>query len=122
MKNIILISLFYLLSFEILASNIIEVTERPAIARRHELDERIRILEKAVQELQIKMQHMEAGKEFKDLKVYNCTLEAPLIGSFSETMPSRDKAIERVVQTCKKKSSNASACNSSNAVCVESPL
>lgn len=122
MKNLFLIFVFSFLSLQTFANNFIEVTERPTVARKHELDERIRILEKAVQELQFKMQHIESAKDFKKLKAFSCTLEAPLIGSFSETMPSSAKATEKVVQICKKKSSNASACNSSNVVCVESTL
>jgi hypothetical protein len=120
MKSISLI-LFLLLS-SYTHANFIEVQDKKTVVRKQELEDRIRTLEKAVQELQIKMQHLSSGAKLEDLKVFHCTLEAPLIGSFSEAMPNREQTIQRLIQNCRSRTSNASACNSSNVKCAETPF
>lgn len=82
-----------------------------------DLDRRTKKLQKKIQELELRIQHLESQGEMKPLKFYTCNLLAGLAGNYSAKAESRAKAKENVIKKCKDASSNSALCNESNIQC-----
>lgn len=83
------------------------------------LDKRTRQLRKKVEELEIRVKHLESQGEMKALKFYTCNLLAGLAGNYSAKAESREKALENVIKKCRDASSNSALCNETNAQCQQ---